>query len=90
MYRRIKQILCCTLLLGSSISAHALSASTELKPFRALYESKLDVGVELALDAVRELRQNANGHWILTSTAEAVIAGIEESSRFTQIGRAHV
>jgi hypothetical protein len=83
MYRRIKQILCCTLLLGSSISAQALSSSTELKPFRALYESKLDVGVELALDAVRELRQDANGHWILTSTAEAVIAGIKESSRFT-------
>jgi hypothetical protein len=83
MYRRIRQILCCTLLLGSSISAQALSTPTELKPFRALYESRLDVGIELTLEAVRELRQQSDGQWVLTSTADAAIAGIEESSRFT-------
>jgi hypothetical protein len=82
MYRWIKQTLCCTLALGCSLSAHALTA-TDLKPFRALYESTLDVGVPLTLEAVRELRQQADGQWILTSTADAVIANIEESSRFT-------
>lgn len=82
MYRWIRQTLCCTLLAGSSLSAQALP-TVELKPFRALYESRLDVGVPLSLEAVRELRQQADGQWILTSTAEAVIAGIEESSRFT-------
>jgi hypothetical protein len=82
MYRWIRQTLCCTLLAGSSLSAQALT-TVELKPFRALYESRLDVGVPLSLEAVRELRQQTDGQWILTSTAEAVIAGIEESSRFT-------
>ncbi len=81
MYRWIKQTLFCSLALGCSLGTQA-QAANDLKPFRALYESRLDVGVPLTLEAVRELRQQADGQWVLTSTAEAVIANIEESSRF--------
>ncbi|NVK42876.1 MAG: DUF3108 domain-containing protein [Oceanospirillaceae bacterium] len=81
MYRWIRQFLCCSLVAGCSLANPTLAA-TELKPFRALYESRLDIGMPLQVDAVRELRQQADGHWLLTSTADAGIAGVLESTHF--------
>ncbi|MFC6672589.1 DUF3108 domain-containing protein [Marinobacterium aestuariivivens] len=81
MYRWIRQLLCCGLTIGCSLGAQALTA-TELKPFRALYASKLDIGIPLEVEAVRELRQSPDGHWVMTSTADAGVAGVRESSRF--------
>ncbi|GGO87582.1 hypothetical protein GCM10011348_41110 [Marinobacterium nitratireducens] len=81
MYRWIRQLLCSSLFVAAGLS-HTAQATTELKPFRALYESRLDIGMPLQVDAVRELRQQADGHWLLTSTADAGIAGVTESTRF--------
>jgi len=81
MYRWIRPLLCCSLALGCGLGARALPA-TELKPFRALYESKLDIGMPLQVEAVRELRQQPDGRWLLTSSADAGVAGVLESSHF--------
>ncbi len=85
-----------SLTLQTPSSSSASSASTtpqitatqarpsyyQLTPFKAYYQAQFDLGVNISGEAVRELKALPNGQWLLSMQANAMMANIEESSRF--------
>ncbi|MFT5721933.1 MAG: hypothetical protein ACI9W6_002251 [Motiliproteus sp.] len=53
-----------------------------LTPFKAYYQAQFDLGVSVSGEASRELSALADGQWRLSMKASALMAKIEESSRF--------
>lgn len=60
-------------------------AAQQLKPYRAVYASKWNLGISFSGDAIRELKQ-AGDQWSLSVNASAMIASINESSQFAYQG----
>jgi len=64
-------------------SVSAFAQAVELKPFKAVYEADWDSGLSFSGEAVRELSRQKDGSWLLISQADASIASLKETSRFT-------
>lgn len=69
-----------SLSLASLIPLQGLS--DELKPFRAVYSTEIEAGVNMSAEAVRELKPLGNGEWQLSITISNMLANLQESSRF--------
>ena len=54
----------------------------QLKPFKAYYQAQFDLGISLSGEVVRELKALPDGQWQLSMKASAIMARIDESSRF--------
>lgn len=53
-----------------------------LAPFKAYYQAQFDLGISMEGEAIRQLQALKNGQWQLSLHAKAMIASIDESSRF--------
>lgn len=69
------------LLLSSLLSLSAFSM--ELIPHKAHYTANITKGVSMKGEAVRELKQLANGQWLYRFDVESFAADIEESTTFS-------
>lgn len=63
---------------SAAISSPNLSPS----PFKAFYAAEFDLGINISGTATRQLQPLDNGRWQLSMHASAVLASIDESSRF--------
>ena len=54
----------------------------QLLPFKASYQAQFDLGLSVNGEAVRELKQDADGQWLLSMRASAMMANFDETSRF--------
>lgn len=71
------------MLLGCLLGSLPARADSGLLPaFRATYTTAFDLGVPISGEAVRQLRRTEDGHWLFTSEAAALMAGISETTRF--------
>lgn len=75
---------------GDPIPAQASASPTipvivtqpQLSPFKAYYQAQFDLGINVSGEATRELSALPDGQWQLSMKASALMARIEESSRF--------
>lgn len=58
------------------------TSNAEPTPYRAIYKATYN-GVPISATGIRELREDENGHYVLSSIAKAFVARIEESTTFT-------
>ncbi|MEH6472152.1 MAG: DUF3108 domain-containing protein [Halopseudomonas sp.] len=59
------------------------NTSFTLKPFKAYYQAQFDLGISLSGEAVRQLKATDDGQWLISMNASAMMANINESSRFS-------
>ncbi len=55
----------------------------KLAPFKAYYLARFDLGISVEGEAIRQLKAAPNQQWELSLRAKAMIASIDESSRFS-------
>ncbi|MEH6652270.1 MAG: DUF3108 domain-containing protein [Motiliproteus sp.] len=53
-----------------------------LAPFKAYYQAQFDLGINVGGEAVRQLKALPDNQWQLSMNATAMVASIDESSRF--------
>lgn len=68
----------CLLLVTLMLAATATADPT---PYRAVYKATYN-GVPIGATGIRELEQNEQGHYVLSSIAKSFIATIEETTTF--------
>lgn len=66
----------------NAIASHQEN-TTFLKPYRAVYEANYDFFLPLRGTAVRELRQQENGDWLLSHTIDSSLISLKETSLFS-------
>jgi hypothetical protein len=77
-----KSLMTCFLLLSYLTSQQALADAGSPIPYRASYQAEYNFFLPVTGTAVRELKQDSNGAWLLTNTVKSNLLTIEESSRF--------
>lgn len=67
---------------GGSATTLASTGQNFIKPYRAVYDANFNVILPFQGKAVRQLKQQENGHWLLSHTIDSGVLSLQETSLF--------
>jgi len=87
LLKKLALALACLSIIGSSFAGGNPSEETEntsdfLKPYRTIFNVNLDFFLPVKGTAIRELKRQESGQWLLSHTVDSSLLALKESSLF--------